>query len=341
MPTDSTVAAISLYAGAVLGVLGLLGLMRPSRVPFRAGATLIGLAGLAWLFVQAAKAGGGLSGPPAPAPVVMAFGTIAVAGAVRMVTHPRPVFAALYFILVVLASSAMFLLMQAEFMAFALIIVYAGAILITYLFVIMLAQESPSAAAVAYGQEDYDRVPREPIVAAAVGFVMLAVLAETLLGPRGPMPPDPARATAAANELRWQMVGQMPGQVLEMARSADPAAAEVLPQADGTWLSSQGGVRSARVASAGGADPRTVTLGAVADLENSRAVGMSLVADFPVSLELAGVILLMAMWGAVVLARRQIELGEDERREAAGLRRLSVDEPEADRGAAARRGGAA
>ena len=64
-------------------------------------------------------------------------------------------------------------------------------------------------------------------------------------------------------------------------------------------------------------------------------------ADFPVSLELAGVILLMAMWGAVVLARRQIELGEDERREAAGLRRLSVDEPEADRGAAARRGGAA
>ena len=41
--------------------------------------------------------------------------------------------------------------------------------------------------------------------------------------------------------------------------------------------------------------------------------------DFPVSLELAGVILLMAMFGAVVLARRQIELGEDEIRESAGM----------------------
>ena len=56
---------------------------------------------------------------------------------------------------------------------------------------------------------------------------------------------------------------------------------------------------------------------------------MKLVASFPISLELAGVILLMAMYGAVVLARRQIELGEDERREAAGLRPLSVEDREA------------
>jgi len=58
-------------------------------------------------------------------------------------------------------------------------------------------------------------------------------------------------------------------------------------------------------------------------------VGMRLVASFPISLELAGVILLMAMFGAVVLARRQIELGEDERRAAAGLGRLSVEDPDA------------
>ena len=60
-------------------------------------------------------------------------------------------------------------------------------------------------------------------------------------------------------------------------------------------------------------------------------VGLSLVADFPVSLELAGVILLLAMFGAVVLARKQIEIGEDEVREAAGMRRLALhsdDHPE-------------
>ncbi len=52
-------------------------------------------------------------------------------------------------------------------------------------------------------------------------------------------------------------------------------------------------------------------------------MGLALVADFPVSLELAGVILLLAMFGAVVFARRQIELSEDEIREAAGLPRLA------------------
>ena len=49
---------------------------------------------------------------------------------------------------------------------------------------------------------------------------------------------------------------------------------------------------------------------------NTQSVGWSLVTDFPVSLELAGVILLMAMLGAAVLARRAIELGEREKRAA-------------------------
>ena len=44
------------------------------------------------------------------------------------------------------------------------------------------------------------------------------------------------------------------------------------------------------------------------------------------SLEVAGVILLMAMFGAVVLARRQIDLGEDELRVAAGMTPLLEDE---------------
>ncbi len=43
-----------------------------------------------------------------------------------------------------------------------------------------------------------------------------------------------------------------------------------------------------------------------------------------------GVILLMAMLGAVILARRQIELTEDEKRTAAGMRRLGHhDDPTA------------
>ena len=44
--------------------------------------------------------------------------------------------------------------------------------------------------------------------------------------------------------------------------------------------------------------------------ENIERVGLALVARFPVSLELAGVILLMAMYGAVIFARRQMEMSE-------------------------------
>mgnify|MGYP007048891253 CR=1 FL=1 len=73
--------------------------------------------------------------------------------------------------------------------------------------------------------------------------------------------------------------------------------------------------------------PRTVELPIAALPTNTQLVGWALVAVFPVSLEIAGVILLMAMFGAVVLARRQIDLSEDEVRVAAGLLDVGLEGP--------------
>src|SRR5947209_9603130 len=70
------------------------------------------------------------------------FSLIALAVAVRVVTHSKPVYAALYFVLTVFATAGLFILLSAEFMAVALVIIYAGAILITYVFVIMLASQA-------------------------------------------------------------------------------------------------------------------------------------------------------------------------------------------------------
>jgi hypothetical protein len=50
-------------------------------------------------------------------------------------------------------------------MAFALIIIYAGAILITYLFVIMLATQAADEERVEDRLSGYDAVAREPIAA--------------------------------------------------------------------------------------------------------------------------------------------------------------------------------
>ena len=55
----------------------------------------------------------------------------------------------------------LYLLLAAEFVSFALIIVYAGAILITYLFVIMLASQSPTEDQ-DRGEAEYDTTAREP-----------------------------------------------------------------------------------------------------------------------------------------------------------------------------------
>ena len=73
------------------------------------------------------------------------FSAIALGGRrFGSITHPRPVYSALYFVLTVFATAGLFILLWAEFMAAALVLIYAGAILITYVFVIMLASQATS-----------------------------------------------------------------------------------------------------------------------------------------------------------------------------------------------------
>ena len=72
------------------------------------------------------------------------FAAVAIVAAGRVITHPRPVYSAIYFVAVVISVAALLVLQEAEFLAVALVIIYAGAILVTYLFVIMLAQQPGS-----------------------------------------------------------------------------------------------------------------------------------------------------------------------------------------------------
>jgi NADH-quinone oxidoreductase subunit J len=105
------------------------------------------------------------------------FSGIALVASVRVVTHRRPVYSALYFVLTVFASAGLFILLWAEFMAAALVLIYAGAILVTYVFVIMLAAQAQAEGNVDQDPaSECDRVSREPLVATAVGFAMMGVL---------------------------------------------------------------------------------------------------------------------------------------------------------------------
>jgi NADH-quinone oxidoreductase subunit J len=97
---------------------------------------------------------------------------ISLASAVMMITSRNPVYSALWFAMVLLGNSGLFLLQGAEFLSAATVIVYAGAIVVTFLFVIMLAQPS--------GAARYDRHSREPLLVTATGVVLASVLVGSL-----------------------------------------------------------------------------------------------------------------------------------------------------------------
>lgn len=315
---------ILFYAACAVASAGLLLLLRPSTNRFRTEASVLGIAAVAGIFTLIVQGGSVATEALAPTSLMALCGFISVAAAVRVITHPRPVFSALYFVLVVISGAAIYLLLSAEFVGFSLVIVYAGAILITYLFVLMLAQQSPNDSGPAQSV-DYDRIPREPAGAVFAGFVLVAVLGSSIFSPKV-TGPEATAAQIASVKQAWRELEMMPAMLLTQARRIDASVTQVVDAGNGL-LTVQSDL-TAKVMVLHGADgkPESLTLPLSALPDNPSRVGMALVTRFPVSLELAGVILLMAMLGAVVLAKRQSEMAENERRAIAGMTPVVTDE---------------
>jgi NADH-quinone oxidoreductase subunit J len=66
------------------------------------------------------------------------FALIAVAGAVMLILAREPIHSALALVLVMISLAVIYLLLGAEFIAAVQIIVYAGAVMVLFVFVIML-----------------------------------------------------------------------------------------------------------------------------------------------------------------------------------------------------------
>lgn len=118
------------------------------------------------------------------------FAVPAVWAAVRVITHRRPVYSAVYFLLLIVAIAGEAALANAEFLAAALIIIYAGAILVTYVFVIMMVQQNQAA--------EYDLVAREPLAAVLVAMVLTVCIAQLVSEPSGAIQPAGPEISAAA-----------------------------------------------------------------------------------------------------------------------------------------------
>ncbi len=108
-------------------------------------------------------------------PQNIAFGTIAaimVYSALRVVTVRNIVHAALYLVLVLAGVAAQFILLAAEFVAVTQVLVYIGAIVVLFLFGIMLTRKDME------HEADMDNDQRILAVIVAVG--LLGVVGATL-----------------------------------------------------------------------------------------------------------------------------------------------------------------
>ena len=66
------------------------------------------------------------------------FGTILVAAALGVIVARNPVISALSLVVCFIASAAIWLLLEAEFLAVVLVLVYVGAVMVLFLFVVMM-----------------------------------------------------------------------------------------------------------------------------------------------------------------------------------------------------------
>ena len=99
------------------------------------------------------------------------FGVIAIASALAFVTRKSPVAAALWLVNTMFSLAAIYVLLDAQFIAAIQVLVYAGAIMVVFLFVVMLLNlGTPSEIADARGKFPV-------IVAGLIGIILLVELA--------------------------------------------------------------------------------------------------------------------------------------------------------------------
>ena len=276
------------------------------------------------------------------------FSGSAIVGGALLITLKNPVHAALSFALVVLSTCGLFLLQGAPFLMAATIIIYAGAIVVTFLFVIMLAQQA--------GTAEADQRSREPFLGSLAGFVLMGALLCVLhrnyntqelerlladlqrvadarsadeviavLGDPANHPPENASLplvdrldkyfpgdNAVANlEVAWQGI-RLPNNLINLQANSSRLLAlgrqrrlaqgslNPAPELPLSRLSGAPANEPVKLTPEGNQPERLPA-------RNVAAIGRSLFTDHLLSVELAGVLLLVATIGAIAIAGRRGE----------------------------------
>ena len=106
--------------------------------------------------------------------VFYAFAAVLVFAGLRVITTRNPVHAALWLVLSFFSAAGVWLLLQAEFLAIALVLVYVGAVMVLFLFVVMMLDVN--------FDKMRERFKSYIPVAATVGILVLVEMALVLVG---------------------------------------------------------------------------------------------------------------------------------------------------------------
>jgi NADH-quinone oxidoreductase subunit J len=161
--------------------------------------------------------------------------------AFRVITARNPVYAALYLVLAFFQAAAVWMLLKAEFLAISLVLVYVGAVMVLFLFVVMMLDINLDSLRAGF----WKHFP----IAGTVGVII-------------------------ALEMAWVLMGGF--RTVEEPR-AGPAAVQAA----------------------------TTGVAQVAQVSNTKELGKLLYTEYLYPLEIAAVILLVAIVAAIALTLRQ------------------------------------
>jgi NADH-quinone oxidoreductase subunit J len=165
------------------------------------------------------------------------FSALMLFAAFRVITARNPVHAALYLVLAFFQAAGIWLLLQAEFLAIALVLVYVGAVMVLFLFVVMMLDVNIDSIRVGFWKN----------------FPLIGVFGAII-----------------ALEMSWVLIGNYRGTEIPKMVNA------VVPYAD-----------------------------KLAQVSNTKDLGILLYTQYLYPLEIAAVILLVAIIAAIALTLRQ------------------------------------
>ena len=122
------------------------------------------------------------------------FSAVLLFAAFRVITARNPVYAALFLVLAFFQAAAIWILLKAEFLAISLVLVYVGAVMVLFLFVVMMLDINVDSLRAGF----WKHFPLAATVGALIALEMAAVLLGGFRTGEEPRTMTAAQAAAAA-----------------------------------------------------------------------------------------------------------------------------------------------